>query len=97
MPFSPSIVWIGLILFGYAVGDSFFSPLLKDAVANYAPDERRAGVINAFFIFQNGGEMVAPAVFGAVLAVIGFSGVFFTMAGVVAVYTVAVIVFFASG
>lgn len=97
MPFSPSILWIGLILFGYAVGDSFFSPLLKDAVANHAPDERRAGVINAFFVFQNSGEMVAPAFFGAVLAVIGFTGVFFTMAAVVAVYIAAVVVFFASG
>jgi MFS family permease len=97
MPFSPSIVGMGLLLFGYSLGDSFFSPLLKDAVANHAPDERRAGVINAYFIFQNGGEMVAPAAFGAVLAVIGFAGVFFAMAAVVAVYAAAVVVFFASG
>lgn len=96
MPFAPSIVWLGLILFGYSIGDSFYSPLLKDAVANRATAERRAGVINSFFIFQNSGEMIAPAFFGAVLAVIGFSGVFFSAAAVVAIYTVAVVVFFAS-
>lgn len=96
MPFAPSIIWLGVSLFGYSIGDSFFSPLLKDAVANHATAERRAGVINSFFIFQNSGEMVAPAFFGAVLAVIGFSGVFFSAAIVVAVYAAAVIVFFAA-
>ncbi len=94
MPFAPSIVWLGVILFGYSIGDSFFSPLLKDAVANHATDERRAGVITSFFIFQNTGEMVAPAFFGVVLTVIGFSGVFFSAAAVVAIYAVAAIVFF---
>ena len=97
MPFSPSIVGLGAILFGYSIGDSFLSPLLKDAVANHATEERRAGVINSFFIFQNSGEMVAPAFFGAVLAVIGFTGVFFVMAAVVAIYIAAVVVFFSRG
>jgi len=97
MPLSPSIVGLGGVLFVYSIGDSFLSPLLKDAVANHATEERRAGVINSFFIFQNTGEMVAPAFFGALLAVIGFTGVFLTMAAVVAIYIAAVVVFFASG
>ncbi len=97
IPLAPSVTWLGVIVFVYSIGDSFFSPLLKDAVANHATEERRAGVITSFFIFQNSGEMTSPAFFGAVLAIIGFSGVFFIAAVVIAVYTAAVIVFFAKG
>ncbi|MEF8863533.1 MAG: MFS transporter [Haloarculaceae archaeon] len=92
VPFAPSILWAGVLVFGFTVGDSFVSPLLKDAVASRAGDDHRAGVINSMYVFQNGGEAVSPALFGVVLAAGGFVPVFLLGAAVMLVYLVAVLV-----
>ena len=91
VPFAPSIVWAGALVFGFTVGDSFVSPLLKDAVASRAGDDHRAGVINSMYVCQNGGEAVAPAVFGVVLAAGGFLPVFLLGGAVLVTYLLAVL------
>lgn len=91
VPFAPTIVWAGVFVFGFTVGDSFISPLLKDAVANRAGPDHRAGVINSMYVFQNGGEAVAPVLFGVVLAAGGFVPVFLLGAAVIVVYLGAVL------
>lgn len=93
VPFAPSVVWAGVAVFGFTVGDSLVSPLLKDAVASRAGDDRRAGVINSMYVLQNGGEAVSPALFGVVLAATGFVPLFLLGAGVMVVYLVAVLLF----
>jgi MFS family permease len=92
VPFAPSVLWAGALVFGFTVGDAFVSPLLKDAVASRAGDDHRAGVINSMYVFQNGGEAVAPALFGVVLAAGGFPPVFLLGAAVMAAYLLAVLV-----
>ena len=91
VPFAPSVLWAGALVFGFTVGDSFVSPLLKDAVANRASDEHRGGVINSLYVLQNGGDTVAPAVFGVVLVLAGFGAVFWLAAAVVAGYVLATV------
>lgn len=93
IPFAPSIVWVGVFVFGYTVGDSFVSPLLKDAVANHATDEHRGGVINSLYVLQNSGDTVAPAVFGVVLVLAGFDAVFLLTAAVIGSYVLAAVLF----
>ena len=91
VPFAPSVLWAGVAVFGFTVGDALVSPLLKDAVASRAGSDHRAGVINSMYVFQNGGEAVSPALFGVVLAVGGFVPVFLLGAAVMVVYLIAVV------
>jgi MFS family permease len=91
VPFAPGVVWAGVLVFGFTVGDALVSPLLKDAVASRASGDHRAGVINSMYVFQNGGEAVSPALFGVVLAAGGFVPVFLLGAAVMAVYLLAVL------
>lgn len=91
VPFASTVLWVGVLVFGFTVGDAFISPLLKDAVASRASDDRRAGVINSLYVFQNGGEAVSPAVFGVVLAAGGFVPVFLLGAAVFAGYLVVLV------
>ena len=91
VPFAPGVLWAGVLVFGFTVGDALVSPLLKDAVASRAGDDHRAGVINSMYVFQNGGEAVSPALFGVVLAVGGFVPVFLLGAAVMAVYLLVVL------
>lgn len=92
VPFAPTVLWAGVLVFGFTVGDAFVSPLLKDAVASRAGDDHRAGVINSMYVCQNGGEAVSPAVFGVVLAAGGFVPVFLLGAAVFVGYLVAVLI-----
>ena len=91
VPFAPTVLWAGVLVFGFTVGDAFVSPLLKDAVASRAGDDHRAGVINSMYVCQNGGEAVSPAAFGVVLAAGGFVPVFLLGAAVFVGYLVAVL------
>jgi MFS family permease len=92
VPFAPGVLWAGVLVFGFTVGDSFVSPLLKDAVASRAGNDHRAGVINSMYVLQNGGEAVSPALFGLVLAAGGFEPVFLLGAAVMVVYLLALLV-----
>lgn len=91
VPFAPTVLWAGVLVFGFTVGDAFVSPLLKDAVASRAGDDHRAGVINSMYVCQNGGEAVSPAAFGIVLAAGGFVPVFLLGGAVFATYLLAIL------
>lgn len=93
MTFVPSVLWLAVTLGIYSVGDSLFSPVIKDAVTALASDERRGGVVSAMNVLKYAGKTAAPAFFGAVLALLSFDYVFY-VATVVAV-TYGVVLFFA--
>jgi len=92
-PFAPTVEWVGALIVVFTVGNALFSPILKEGVTDTASDDHRAGVVTGMYVFQFGGEALTPAVFGAVLAVMGFEPLFFTAAAFVASYAFLVAVF----
>lgn len=88
MPLASNVLWLAMLLGLYTVGDSMFSPVIKDAVAALASDERRGGIISAMNLLKYGGQTVSPTFFGVVLAFGSFVPVFYIAAGVAATYGV---------
>jgi MFS family permease len=81
---APTVWWLGAAFAVYALGDAVASPVVKDGVSDTAVDARRAGTVGALNVLKNGGQAVAPAAFGAVLALSTY-GTVFALAGVLAV------------
>lgn len=86
IPFSPTILWLGLAIGVYSVGDALLSPVLKDLVADTATDAQRGGIVGILNIMKNGGKAAAPVVFGTLLALRGFDIVFFGATSVLVAY-----------
>lgn len=93
IPFAPTIGWVALLIGLYTAGDALFSPMLKEAVTSASTDDHRAGVVNSMYVFQFGGEALAPVFFGAVLAVTGFGEIFFVAGLTIGIYAIAIVVF----
>ncbi|MFB6131582.1 MAG: hypothetical protein ABEJ28_12265, partial [Salinigranum sp.] len=62
------------------------SPTLKDAVTANATPGNRGSVVSAMSTLKNAGKVLAPALFGAVLAVAGFGAAFLSMTVVLVCY-----------
>lgn len=88
MPFSPEVLWLGILLGIYTVGDSLFSPVIKDSVTSIATDERRGGIVSAMNTLKYAGQTIAPAFFGIVLAALGFDFIFYIAATVAVAYSI---------
>lgn len=93
IPFAPSIIWIAVFIGIYTAGDALFSPMLKEAVTSASSDDHRAGVVNTMYVFQFGGEALAPVFFGVILAVWGFREIFLLAGFTIFVYAVGIAVF----
>ncbi len=93
MPFSPSFVWLGALLGVYTIGDSLFSPVIKDAVTVIASDERRGGIVSGMNMFKYGGQASSPVVFGAILGLSEFSRIFFISALIAIVYASLIFIY----
>ena len=87
MPFTPSVLMLGILLGIYTVGDSLFSPVIKDSVTALASDERRGGIVGAMNTLKYAGQTSAPAFFGVVLAVLGFDYIFYIAVVVAVTYS----------
>lgn len=87
MPFSPNVLWLGILLAIYTVGDSLFSPVIKDSVTALASDERRGGIVSIMNTLKYAGQTAAPAFFGLVLAVLGFDHIFYIAVVVAVTYS----------
>lgn len=93
MPFSPSIVWLAGLFGVYTVGDSLFSPAIKDTVTAIASDEHRGGIVSGMNMFKYGGQASSPAVFGIVLGILGFESIFFISSAIAIIYALLVMVY----
>ena len=91
MPAAPSIVALGALVGTFHVGDSVFSPVIKDAVTDAVAADARAGVVNGMQVLKYAGQTASPAGLGVVLAVAGFDALFLLTATVTAAYVVAVL------
>lgn len=92
LPTVPSLITLGALVAAYSVGDAIFSPVIKDAVAGATEDKYRSGVIGGMQLLKYGAQTASPAFFGLVLAVAGFSELFWIAAAVSGSYAVAVVV-----
>lgn len=90
IPFAPDIWWLGLAAVVYALGESVLNPVVNDAVAAFAADDQRAGIMSGLQMLKNVGLTVAPALMGALIATSGYVSAF-ALAGALAVTYGAVI------
>lgn len=90
LPTVPSLITLGALVAAYSVGDAIFSPVIKDAVAGATEDQYRSGVIGGMQLLKYGAQTASPAFFGLVLAVAGFSELFWIAAAVSGSYALAV-------
>lgn len=93
IPFAPSVLVLVGIMGIYSVGDSIFSPVIKDAVTAATTDEYRSGVVGGMQLLKYGAQTASPAVFGLVLAAAGFETLFWLAAATSGIYAAAVVAF----
>lgn len=91
MPFSPSVLWLGLLMLVNTIGDSFFSPLVDDTVTGFVKDENRSGTVSILRVFKEAGKTLSPVGLGIILAITNFEVVFFGLAGIVALYIIPIL------
>lgn len=94
IPFAADTLRLSAAVGVYAVGEATLNPVLNDAVAAFAADERRAGIMSSLQILKNAALTLAPALLGSIIAVAGFEGAFLFAAGIVTAYAVGVGLFF---
>ena len=87
MSVAPGVIWLGVLLATYTVGDSLFSPVIKDSVTALASDERRGGIVSTMNTLKYAGQTAAPAFFGVVLAALGFNYIFYISMVVAVTYS----------
>lgn len=90
VPRAPGLLWVGLLVLGFSVGDSVFSPVIKDAVTDAASGDARAGVVAGMNVAKYAAQASSPAFFGLVLAAGGFDLVFEVGAAIAVGYAVVV-------
>ncbi|MBX9775689.1 MAG: MFS transporter [Xanthobacteraceae bacterium] len=84
------LIAIGLFLFG--LGNGLISPLQKSLMTRRTPPELRGGVIAVDRVIQQVAKSAAPALLGALLLVAPLEALFWVMAAMSALGTVALIV-----
>lgn len=88
MAFAPSVIWVAIFVGSYTVGDSLFSPVIKDSVAALASDGQRGGIISTMNLLKYAGQASSPTFFGIIVAVSGFPQVFYIAAGIATIYAI---------
>ncbi|MDX1745952.1 MAG: MFS transporter, partial [Halobacteriales archaeon] len=88
---SPDLYTVGLFVVIYTLGEAFFDPVLNDTIAQYASTSQRGGLLSGLNALKNLAAAVAPAVFGLVIALVGFRNMF-VIAAIVPVLYVALVV-----
>ena len=93
LPAMGAPVWliaIGMFLFG--LGNGLISPLQKSLMTRRTPPELRGGVIAVDRVIQQVAKSAAPALLGAMLLIAPLEALFWTMAAMSVVGTLALIV-----
>jgi MFS family permease len=80
------VVHLAAALVLYAVGEAIFNPTVNDGVAELVEPGQRGGLMSGLNVLKQAANAVSPAVFGLILTVGAFQGVFLGAAVVVVVY-----------
>lgn len=86
IPFSPNLVWLGLLFGLYSAGDSLFFPAQQDALTTVASDQHRAGLVSSASFLRKVGATISPVLLGLLLAAGGYVPVFATAAALLLGY-----------
>jgi ACDE family multidrug resistance protein len=84
------LIAIGMLLFG--LGNGLISPLQKSLMTRRTPPELRGGVIAVDRVIQQIAKSAAPALLGALLLIAPLEALFWVMAAMSALGTIALIV-----
>jgi ACDE family multidrug resistance protein len=84
------LIAIGMLLFG--LGNGLISPLQKSLMTRRTPPELRGGVIAVDRVIQQVAKSAAPALLGALLLIAPLEALFWVMAAMSALGTIALIV-----
>lgn len=93
IPFSPNLVWLGLLFGLYSAGDSLFFPAQQDALTTVASDQHRAGLVSSASFLRKVGATISPVLLGLLLAVGGYVPVFATAAALLLGYGVLLLIY----
>ncbi len=93
MPFSPSVIWLGVFMLINTIGDAFFSPLIDDTVTGFVRDENRSGTVSILRVFKEAGKTISPVGLGIVLAFANFQAVFVVTAVLTASYIIPILLY----
>lgn len=91
---SSSILWLGVLVAIFGIGDALFTPVHRDAITDLASEQRRGGVVSGMLILRQLGSTLSPPAFGLVLVFADFTTLFVLAAVVYAAYAVVVLVWF---
>lgn len=96
IPFTLNLWTLGLATVVYAVGEALLNPVVNDAVAAFAADDQRAGIMSGLQILKNVALTIAPVLMGAVIGVAGFASAFLAAAAIGIGYAAVITVRFMS-
>jgi MFS family permease len=94
IPFALSLWTVGVATVGYAVGEALLNPVVNDAVAAFAADDQRAGIMSGLQVLKNVGLTAAPVVMGTVIGLAGFKSAFLVAAAIGVGYALAIAAYF---
>jgi MFS family permease len=86
---SENVVVLAVAFAVYSVGEAFFLPIVSDIVTVMATDDSRGGFVGLLTESRLFGSVVGPVFFGALLSIIGFSGMFVISAALMFAYALA--------
>lgn len=96
IPFAVNLWTLGLATVGYAIGEALLNPVVNDAVAAFAADDQRAGIMSGLQILKNVALTVAPVLMGVIIGLAGFTSAFLVAALLGVGYAIAIAVRFMS-
>jgi MFS family permease len=96
IPFALDLWTLGVATVGYAVGEALLNPVVNDAVAAFAADDQRAGIMSSLQILKNVALTIAPVILGAIIGIAGFTSAFLVAAGIGFGYALGIAVYFLS-
>ncbi|MGQ4556529.1 MFS transporter [Halobellus sp. GM3] len=96
LPFSPDVWTLVVATVFYALGEAVLNPVINDAVAAFADEDQRAGIMSGLQFFKSGALTLAPLTMGFLIGVVSFEGAFVAAALAAIVYGAIVAVKFTS-
>lgn len=96
IPFALNLWTLGVATVGYAIGEALLNPVVNDAVAAFAADDQRAGIMSGLQILKNVGLTIAPVLMGTIIGLAGFKSAFLVAAAIGIGYALLIAVRFMS-
>lgn len=90
IPFAVDLWTLGLATVGYAIGEALLNPVVNDAVAAFAADDQRAGIMSGLQVLKNVALTGAPVILGSIIGVAGYKSAFLVAAALGIGYAIVI-------